>query len=130
MSKLNFNFMSKVAEKQVSLKKVADCEVINKFSDLNSEIDKNLIANIPLKYSKKQFSQDKADEFIFKAISNIKIPAKALDQVAQEKVLKQKKTNYYFAFRVKVDVEKSKHSGSPLRTQPQKRGQIFSQTSA
>lgn len=50
LNKLNFNLKPAIhSEKQYSMKKNADCEVFNKFLYLQSEVEKNLIANIPLK---------------------------------------------------------------------------------
>ena len=48
------NFLSlKSVEPAVCSKQIADCEVFSKFVNINSEQEKNIIANIPLKYSKK-----------------------------------------------------------------------------
>lgn len=52
---LNFNknFLSLKNDPAVSSKAIADCEVFSKFININSEQEKNIIANIPLKYAKK-----------------------------------------------------------------------------
>lgn len=42
-----------IIEQYFSSKKIPDCEQLNKFSHLSSDIERNLIANIPIKYSKK-----------------------------------------------------------------------------
>ena len=47
-----------------STKKIADCEVFNKFINLADEKEKFLIVNIPLKYSKKMYTQERYDKFI------------------------------------------------------------------
>jgi hypothetical protein len=50
-AKLTFNF--RPPEAYYSSKKMADCEQLNKFSHLSSDLEINLIVNIPLKYAKK-----------------------------------------------------------------------------
>ncbi|CAD8049797.1 unnamed protein product [Paramecium primaurelia] len=69
--KLQFNLTVKVP---VSSRCIADCDHLQKFSSLQATIEKNLIANIPLKYAKKQQIIEKEIDIInifIKPITNL-----------------------------------------------------------
>lgn len=61
--KLTFSLRS-APEAFYSAKKMADCEQLNKFGHLSSDVEINLIANIPLKYAKKQQLVERENDFI------------------------------------------------------------------
>lgn len=82
------------------MKKIADCDIFDKFQHVTSELEKNMIANIPLKYAKKQLTQDREERYINtfterpNSASNIN-----LNCLPSLKLRSEKKANFRFAFK-------------------------------
>ncbi len=94
------------------LKKIADCDIFDKFQHVTSELEKNMIANIPLKYAKKQLTQDREDKYVnlFTEIHN-SLSNNYIGKIDQNiKNRSEKKANLRFAFKC-VTVYRKKDSG-------------------
>ncbi|CAD8048683.1 unnamed protein product [Paramecium sonneborni] len=97
--KLQFNLAVKVS---ASSKCIADCDHLQKFSSLQATIEKNLIANIPLKYAKKQQIIEKEIDIInmlIKPIINSDEYKSSQEEVQWKQ--KYKKNLYDCAFKMK-----------------------------
>ena len=94
------------------LKKIADCDIFDKFQHVTSELEKNMIANIPLKYAKKQLTQDREDKYVnlFTELHKSLSPNYILETVENIKNRSEKKANLRFAFKC-ATVYKKKDSG-------------------
>ena len=73
LNKMISSMNLKAGEPQISSKKMADVEVLNRFLNLSEEKEKYLIVNIPLKYSKKAQNQEREDKFIGEAAEKLVI---------------------------------------------------------
>ncbi|CAD8052016.1 unnamed protein product [Paramecium sonneborni] len=97
--KLQFNLSVKVP---ASSKCIADCDHLQKFSSLQATIEKNLIANIPLKYAKKQQIIEKEIDIInifIKPINNVEEYQSSQEEASWKQ--KYKKNLYDCAFKMK-----------------------------
>lgn len=93
------------------LKKIADLDIFDKFPHVSVESEKNMIANIPLKYAKKQISTEKGDHFII-VFSDFQKDSlnKILIDRNQNQVLQEKKANFRFAFKCNTVYRKKNSS--------------------
>lgn len=85
----------------VPLKKIADCEIFDKFQHVSSELEKNMIANIPLKYAKKQLTQDREDRYVslISEAQKASNPEILTDYGSTQKMRSERKANFRFAFK-------------------------------
>lgn len=101
--------LSKILETKINssydfmpLKKIADLDIFDKFPHVSVESEKNMIANIPLKYAKKQISVEKEDHFITVFADFQKDPLQInniLIEKNQNQARPEKKANFRFAFK-------------------------------
>ncbi|KAM3137836.1 hypothetical protein pb186bvf_010079 [Paramecium bursaria] len=99
VQRLQFNLLK---PNTFSSRSIADCEHLSKFTNQSADIERNLIANIPLKYAKKQQMLERVNDLINKNMKDFELPAYEIRQESQGWIQKYKNAYHDFAFKQKT----------------------------